>query len=188
MRIRELTLRNYRAFTEPPPFSFGDRFTVIAGVNGTGKTALLDGLALLCSRILPLLSPARSSYRTISPSDVHLNATSADLAIKVNCAGIPLEYKLTYTREDNKIVTSNLTAVVKRTVRNAYGDPTRSDDAAPLAVYYTTDRAGYRLPKKLPTEVPRGQAAAYGGRLKLDSRSRCGWRCFREPDDPPSQG
>jgi predicted ATP-binding protein involved in virulence len=165
MRIRELTLRNYRAFAEPPPFSFGDRFTVIAGINGTGKTALLEGLALLCSRILPLISPARSGYRTISPSEVHLNATSVELAMKANCAGIPLEYKLTYTREDNKIVTSNLTAVVKRTVRNAYGDPTRSDDAAPLAVYYTTDRAGYRLPKKLPTEVPRGQAAAYTGAL-----------------------
>jgi predicted ATP-binding protein involved in virulence len=32
-------------------------------------------------------------------------------------------------------------------------------------VYYTTDRAGYRLPKRLPTEVPRGQAAAYAGAL-----------------------
>ena len=41
-----------------------------------------------------------------------------------------------------------------------------ADDAAPLAVYYTTDRAGYRLPNKLLTEVPRGQAAAYSGALR----------------------
>jgi predicted ATP-binding protein involved in virulence len=44
-------------------------------------------------------------------------------------------------------------------------DPSRGDDAAPLVVYFTTDRAGYRLPKKLPSEVPRGQAAAYAGAL-----------------------
>ena len=60
---------------------------------------------------------------------------------------------------------TKLPASVKREVRRAYGDPTRADDAAPLAVYYTTDRAGYRLPRTLPAAVPLGQAAAYSGAL-----------------------
>ena len=165
MRIRELTLRSYRVHVDPPPFRFSDRFTVVAGINGRGKTALLDGLALLCSRFLPLVSPARSGYRTINPSEVHLGAAFAELAMKVVCVGIPLEYKLSYDRERGQISATKLPAAVKREVRNAYGDPTRADDAAPLAVYYTTDRAGYRLPKTLPIEVPRGQAAAYTGAL-----------------------
>ncbi len=165
MRIRELTLHNYRVHAAPPAFHFADRFTVVAGINGRGKTALLDGLALLCSRFLPLVSPARSGYRTITPSEVHLPATSAELEMKVICAGIPLEYKLTYDKERRQITPTKFPAAVKREVRNAYGDPSRPDDAAPLAVYYTTDRAGYRLPKTLPREVPRGQAAAYSGAL-----------------------
>jgi predicted ATP-binding protein involved in virulence len=165
MRIRELTLRNYRAHAAPPTFRFADYFTVVAGINGRGKTALLDGLALLCSRFLPLVSPARSGYRTITPSDVNLEAASAELEMKVNCVGIPLEYRLTYDKGRRQITATKLPATVKREVRRAYGDPTRADDAAPLVVYYTTDRAGYRLPKKLPTEVPRGQAAAYSGAL-----------------------
>ena len=165
MRIRELTLRNYRVYAEHPPFRFTDRFTVVAGINGRGKTALLDGLAILCSRFLPHVSSARSGYRTITPREVHVGAVSAGLGMKVICAGIPLEYKLTYDKERRRIKTTKLSAVVKRVVRQAYGDPTRDDDAAPLAVYYTTDRAGYRLPKKLPPEVPRGQAAAYSGAL-----------------------
>ena len=65
--------------------------------------------------------------------------------MKANCAGIPIEYKLTYNKERRQIRTTRLPATVKQTVKNAYGDSTRSDDAAPLAVYYTTDRAGYRL-------------------------------------------
>jgi predicted ATP-binding protein involved in virulence len=165
VRIRELTLRNYRVHREPAAFRFADRFTVIAGVNGKGKTALLDGLALLCSRLLPLVSPARSGYRPIAPTDVNLDAAVAELAMKVSCAGYPLEYQLTYEQESRRISTTKLNAAVKREVRMAYGDPARADDAAPLAVYYTTDRAGYRLPKKLPTAVPRGQAAAYSGAL-----------------------
>ena len=85
--------------------------------------------------------------------------------MKVNCAGIPIEYQLTYNKESRQIKTTKLLAAVKQEVKQAYGDPTRADDAAPLAVYYTTDRAGCRLPKKLPQEVPRGQAAAYSGAL-----------------------
>ena len=165
MRIRELTLRNYRVYGEQSPFEFKDRFTTVAGINGRGKTALLEGLALLCSRFLPHVSAAQSGYRTITPSEVHIGEALAELSMKVNCAEIPIEYKLTYDRERQKRETTKLPAAVKQEVRIAYGDPALSEDASPLAVYYTTDRAGYRLPKKLPTEVPRGQAAAYSGAL-----------------------
>lgn len=165
MRIRELTLNNFRVFADPPPFQFGDRFTIVAGINGRGKTALLDGLALLCSRFLPIVSPARSGYRRINRSELHMEAQSAELAMKVNCAGIPLEFKLTYTGENRKIVRTAIPMAVRHEVRNAYGDPTRDDDAAPLVVYYTTDRAGYRLPRTLPHEIPRGQSAAFTGAL-----------------------
>ena len=165
MRIRELTLRNYRVYAERQRFEFADRFTVVAGINGRGKTALLDGLAILCSRFLPHVSSARSGYRTITPQEVHIGAVSAELGMKVTCAGIPIEYQLTYNKESRQIKTTKLLAAVKQEVKQAYGDPTRADDAAPLAVYYTTDRAGCRLPKKLPQEVPRGQAAAYSGAL-----------------------
>ena len=79
MRIRELTLRNYRVYAEQPPFEFEDRFTVVAGINGRGKTALLEGLALLCSRLLPHVSAARSGYRTITPSEVHIGTMFAEV-------------------------------------------------------------------------------------------------------------
>ena len=166
MRIRELTLRNYRVYAEHTSFKFADRFTVVAGINGRGKTALLDGLALLCSRLLPLVSSAHSRYRTITPSEVHLGTESAELGMKVNCAGIPhrIMSSLT-TRSTERSRQPSCSAAVKREVRNAYRNSARADDGEPLAVYYTTDRAGYRLPRKLPTEVPRGQAAAYSGAL-----------------------
>ena len=165
MKIRELTVCDYRPYGKQSTFAFADQFNVVAGINGTGKTALLEGIAVLCSRLLPHVSMARSGYRTIKSHEVHGDAVSADLGMKVNCAGIPIEYKLNYNKEDGKVRATRLSTAVKREVRKAYGDPARTDDAAPLAVYYTTDRAGYRLPKSLPKEVPRGQAAAYAGAL-----------------------
>lgn len=165
MRIRELTIQNYRAFGERQTFPFSTNFTAIAGVNGRGKTSLLDGLALLASRILPHISPARSGYRSIGPLDLHDGHGPLSLSMKINCGGIPIEFSVTLKEGSKAPDVTKLPPAVKEAARNVYGDPNRADDAAPLVVYFTTDRAGYRLPTKLVEEVPRGQAAAYTGAL-----------------------
>lgn len=165
MRIRELSIQNYRAFGERHSFQFSANFTAIAGVNGRGKTSLLDGLALLASRILPHISPARSGYRSLGTLDLHDGHGPLSLSMKINCGDIPIEFGITLEEGAKVPEVTKLTSAVKKAARNVYGDPNRGDDAAPLVVYFTTDRAGYRLPKKLPVEVPRGQAAAYAGAL-----------------------
>lgn len=48
MKINHIRVKNYRGFTERE-FSFDDHFNVIIGNNATGKTALLDALALSMS-------------------------------------------------------------------------------------------------------------------------------------------
>lgn len=161
MRVRELVLSNFRVFGEQAPFAFSDRVTVIAGVNGKGKTAVMDALALLASRLLPLISPARSGYRTMAPTEVHGQARRADLALKVNCVGTPIEFRLSYSRQTRKLTRNTVPAAVRDRVKKAYGDPNRAGDQAPLVVYYTTDRAGFRLPRSLPRELPRDQSLAY---------------------------
>jgi predicted ATP-binding protein involved in virulence len=165
MRIRELTLENYRAFGERRSFPFSSSFTAIAGINGRGKTSLLDGLALLASRILPHISPARSGYRSVGPLDLHDGHGPMALSMKITCGTIPIDFAVKLEEGAKAPTVTKLSSAVKWAARNVYGDPNRADDAAPLVVYFTTDRAGYRLPKKLPTEVPRGQAAAYAGAL-----------------------
>lgn len=161
MRVRELLLTNFRVFGEQARFQFSDRVTVIAGVNGKGKTAVMDALALLASRLLPLISPARSGYRTMAPTEVHAQAPRADLTLKVNCVGTPIDFRLSYSRQTRKMTRNTIPAALRDRVKKAYGDPTRAGDQAPLVVYYTTDRAGFRLPRSLPSELPRDQALAY---------------------------
>lgn len=165
MRIRELTLENYRAFGERRSFPFSASFTAIAGINGRGKTSLLDGLALLASRILPHISPARSGYRSVGPLDLHEGHGPMLLSMKITCGDIPIEFAVRLEEGAKAPTVTQLSPAVKQAARNVYGDPSRADDAAPLVVYFTTDRAWYRLPKQLSTEVPRGQAAAYAGAL-----------------------
>src|SRR5208283_264875 len=119
MRIRELELINYRPFRDSK-FELTSGFTVIAGVNGRGKTSLLDGLAQLLSRFLPLISPARGGYRKFSPGDIYDGAPKTNLKMKVNCAGIPVEYELFYERFVRGVETTHLPAILRHKIRYAY--------------------------------------------------------------------
>ncbi len=165
MQIKELYLKNYRAFAESPAFNFGDRFTVIAGVNGKGKTAILDGIALLLSHVLPAISQAPRAFRRLVPSQIHSDAAGAELAVRLDCAGIPIDYILSYDRRRGRTATTQISRPLREAVWHAYRELEHAEGAAPLVVYYTPDRARFRLPRKLSTELPHGQALAYVGAL-----------------------
>ena len=165
MKVRELTVTNFRGFAGERRFELSDRFTVIAGINGRGKSSLLDGLALLLARLLRALSLSASSGRTISANDVHAGQAEAALAMQVLCAGIPVKYDVAFSPSSKRVRARGLASAVREQIRKNYGDPTREDDQAPVAVYFTTDRAGYRLPRSLPSELPTGQRLAHHGAL-----------------------
>jgi len=161
--LRELTVSNFRPFRHET-FQFSSRVTVIAGINGRGKSAILDALALLLSRLLPQVTPAKRGYKYLQPQDVHHGETALKVGLNASFEHIPVEFSIRYSEESGQQPTK-LLPQVKRAIRQIYGNPRRVDDAAPIAVFYTTDRAAYRLPKKLLKGLPETQAAAYHGAL-----------------------
>jgi predicted ATP-binding protein involved in virulence len=54
---------------------------------------------------------------------------------------------------------------VRKEILKNYRDPARVSDQAPVAIYFTTDRAGYRLPRTLPTDLPQRPDLAHQGAL-----------------------
>lgn len=165
MKVREITVAGFRGFADEQRFQLSDRFTVIAGVNGRGKSSLLDGLALLLARLLRALALSGGSGRTISAGDVHVARTAATLVMQATCAGIPVKFDVAYSPRSRRVRARGLPNALREQIRRNYGDPAREDDQAPVAVYYTTDRAGYRLPRTLPTDLPTGMRLAHHGAL-----------------------
>jgi predicted ATP-binding protein involved in virulence len=160
MRLRRLTLNNYRGFRGEQTFEFGEAFTVIAGINGRGKSSLLDSLASLLFRFLKAVSFASGQQRAFHASDISLNCDESSIQVDINCLGPTFDISLARTT-GQKARVKGVNAAVKQHVLNVYGDPNRPGDQAPVAVYYSTDRAGVRLPKKLPRHAPGGAEAAY---------------------------
>jgi predicted ATP-binding protein involved in virulence len=70
MILKELIVESYRPFVNER-FPFSSKVTVIAGVNGRGKSSILDALSLLLSRLLPQVTPASGGYKYLGPRDVH---------------------------------------------------------------------------------------------------------------------
>ena len=69
MRITALKVANLRAI-EAAEFQFQPGFNLIVGVNGVGKSTVLDALRICMSRILPLTTKSRAKTMAFTISDI----------------------------------------------------------------------------------------------------------------------
>lgn len=81
-RIDELLVENFRCF-DRFRIAFDPSLTVLVGVNGTGKTAVLDALAIMLSSVL---RPLGGNGRGFTLTDVR--AVPRDLTSSIEVAGI----------------------------------------------------------------------------------------------------
>ena len=69
MRVTHLRLANVRAIEEAE-FHFRPGFNLVAGVNGVGKTTVLDALRICSSRILPSITESRARSKSFEIRDL----------------------------------------------------------------------------------------------------------------------
>jgi predicted ATP-binding protein involved in virulence len=70
MKLRRLTLSNFRGF-EQIELKFSEKVTAIAGVNGVGKSAVLQAISKIASYLLPKITAAKKETSSFSDSDIH---------------------------------------------------------------------------------------------------------------------
>lgn len=69
MKVHQLNLANFRGFAQID-LTFAPDVTVIAGVNGVGKSSILQALAILFSRVLPTFTASTSKPLSFTDEDV----------------------------------------------------------------------------------------------------------------------
>lgn len=69
MKIKRMTVTNLRAL-EHVEFAFDPLINLLVGINGVGKSTVLDALRICCSCILPLISKSRTKPMSFSIEDI----------------------------------------------------------------------------------------------------------------------
>lgn len=173
MQLKRLELAQVRVF-EQAIFEFLPGMNLLVGVNGAGKSTVLDVLRILLSQTLPKFTAVRIKPLAFNTDDIRVNRDALTTRLNFVASGIDLDYLVHRPRADFQVdpkrqgevrgQTYDLLFREELTPANLPRDLGRRPEQ-PLALYFSTRRslASEAGPSKASTAS--GQAAAYADAL-----------------------
>lgn len=164
MIVTRLKLANIRAI-DTAEFAFKPGFNLIVGVNGVGKSTVLDALAVCLAGISKQLNHLGGRLPAFSPDDIRASAEALTLECEVSLAGVAHSYVVHTPRATSVPRTKGAGLPREQTVDTPakvgfVGPPpptaSRARIPRPLAVFFSTRRA-------LPSDRTVTRGAASGG-------------------------
>ncbi|MCP1509205.1 energy-coupling factor transporter ATP-binding protein EcfA2 [Pseudomonas marginalis] len=185
MKLETITLANCGGF-EQLDIDFEQDVTLIAGVNGVGKSTILHALAVLLSRALPEFTPSRSAPLHFTNDDIYGDKVSLEVSARIQVGGqtINCGVQRLRTAEDKgdrfmllhhaaattaqtdfalalgaRTLTGELEAGMRETLATLVS--LKSTPRPPLAVYFSPKRQLPGQPRSLPEAKPFDPSFAY---------------------------
>lgn len=168
MQLKRLTLTHLRAFTQAE-LSFQPGMNLIVGINGVGKSTILDALRILLSQAITQLSNSRKKSLEFHDSDITItqDAITAELAFEIE--NIPFNYLvhqprsqyITVQKQAGETQAQTFQAVEHHDLtssKKAVSKATKQSIQQPLALYFSPRRA-------LPTHSKGDPTSAFANAL-----------------------
>ena len=99
MKITSLKLDNIRSI-ETAEFRFQPGFNLIAGVNGVGKSTVLDALRICLSRILPSMTKSRAKTISFDKRDIRSDFPFLDAELSLTIGDDELRFTRRQWKEE----------------------------------------------------------------------------------------
>ena len=185
MKVNRLKMNSFRGISDLTLEFDTDEPTVFIGINGVGKSSILECLAILLSWLTKRIQTPNSNGRSFNEDDIKNGCKETHNEITISINDWELVWSLTKVRKGRSQDTSSNLVGLKGVVDNIHSQLDANSYAAlPLAVYYPTNRAVLDIPLKIRTKHSFEQITAYdevltGGRI--DFRRFFEW--FRERED-----
>ena len=178
MKLESLSLANCGGF-EQLDINFEPDVTLIAGVNGVGKSTVLHALAVMLSRAMPEFTPSRSTPLFFTDDEIHGDKPTLEVMARIELDGQTINAGVQRLRTADekgdrfvllrqaeaenssadfaqvlsaRTLTGDLEAGIKET-RSALSS-LKSATNPPLAVYFTPKRQLPGQPRSLPEPKP----------------------------------
>lgn len=195
MYIKQLTLKNFRSFTDLS-ISFVDekysdqasKTVVFIGNNGAGKTAILDALKTNLSWLVARINRDKGIGSHIADTDVQNDQTFAAIILELQYQQFFYSWKLSKTLKGRiRTTDSQLDEVSKLALLfKEQLSLDASNAALPLIAYYPVERVVFDIPLKIKTRHSFGQLDGYDNALQgVDFRRFFEW--FRDREDSENE-
>lgn len=189
MKLNSLQIVNFRGI-HSMNLEFHPRMNVLVGVNGAGKSTVLDALSVPLSRFVSLLRSGKNSGKDIAPYDI-------SAGFKDSCLQIELEHEnQLYSWYVEKSLTKKpksmkkiIPDTIQKNIRDltetfrATVEETQENCSVPVIIYYQTNRIALNFPRFVHTDRDFSLMSVYRDALscKADYRVLLEW--FREREN-----
>ena len=157
MKLIHLNLMNFRGIQELS-VNFTERTTAFVGVNGVGKSTVLDAVAIALSLLIWRINGIPQKSRTVAIEDIRHGADFARIEVTIELRGQPVSWSIAKNRKkgvyDDPLRNSDLD-----TLNAAVKDLTAEWELVesnlqenynlPLAVFYDVHRAVLDIPVRV---------------------------------------
>lgn len=173
MKITRLNVANLRAF-EQAQFEFDPAFTLLVGVNGVGKTTVLEALRICLSRLLPKFTASRNRPDAFGLDDIQVGATALTIDLDLTAHGDAYHLLIHRQREQNVphkdgvVREQTLATPDRETLSPDFGKAAKALKTAraqPVATYFATRRSLVSDEQPKSGKARGGQAAAFADAL-----------------------
>jgi predicted ATP-binding protein involved in virulence len=94
MQLKNLTLSQFRGFEEVQFDFVAPGMNLLVGINGVGKSSVLDAVRIAFSRVLPQFTASEESYLSFTTDDIRLDQDNLTIQLNFMASGIPFEYRV----------------------------------------------------------------------------------------------
>ena len=163
MRVKTLRMQGFRGIQETVSLDFGhSNVNVVFAENGTGKSTVLDCLAILLSRLLVRILNSRGTGRQFTENDINVTADETVNEISVIWEEQDVSWQVSKTRKGRKRQSITNLKRIKH-IADALHERLGVDPKAnvPIAVYYGVNRAVLDIPLRIRTKHEWDQMSAF---------------------------
>lgn len=185
MHIQTLTLTNYRG-ARSLSLDLHERLNVFVGVNGAGKSTMLDAATIMLSWVVSRIRHSGTSGRPISEDDIANRQSSASLELVCGHDNQTITWRLAKSRRgmgspDKPSELTQLSDYAKSVQSHIAADVSNAN--IPLFVYYPVNRAVLDIPLRIRGQQSFDRLTAYDDALTTGANFRTFFEWFRERED-----
>jgi predicted ATP-binding protein involved in virulence len=185
VKVKRLKMNSFRGISDLTLEFDTDEPTVFIGINGVGKSSILECLAILLSWLTKRIQTPNSNGRSFDEDDIKNGCKETHNEITISINDWEVVWSLTHVTKGRSKDTSSNLGDLKRVVDRIHSQlDTNSYPALPLAVYYPTNRAVLDIPLKIRTKHSFEPITAYDEVLtggQIDFRRFFEW--FKDRED-----